>query len=121
MMVTISNALVGVHVTAGYHIIVTLAYMSLVIVGGIVTGLGFICSAYIHVVLHEWIVNCGVSPTLATACIIVITWLGSFGFTPINHGIFERGSDDRDLKMELLPNLMSKALIPFNTKMEMLH
>ena len=53
--------------------------------------------------------------------VTLAAFLLSFGSTPIHHGpLGENGVEDL-LPLELLPNLLSKAIIPFANKMALLH
>lgn len=120
MVATLMNA-VSPALSCAVYLGATAWYLSLDAVGGLATGLGLALSMRISLGLHEWAtVSLGLGGGTATTLIALATFAGSFGTTPISHGFFEQGVED-DLTMEPMSNLLSKALIPFNTKLELLH
>ena len=62
----------------------------------------------------------GFGPGGASALVAPVGVPALFGTTPISHGYFEGGAED-SLPLEPLPNLVSKALIPFVNKMQLLY
>lgn len=157
-VIVLCNVVAPAWCTAAFLCLASLWYASLDLVGGIATAAGLSVSFYGASFFHaSAMASFGVSSLHASILVAACSFMGSFGSTPLSHGYFERGSDDVDLEMEMLPNLISKvrisliilsllsyfyitdaksryimmmmvmthtdvkALIPLNTKLEMLY
>ena len=107
--------------TVAFLALATLLYMRLDTVVGLATGIELFASLGGAFWLHEYAAAAlGLTSTMAHALVAICGLLASFGTTPISHGYFEEGVED-SLPMEFLPNLTSKALIPFVNKLQFLY